>query len=104
MPCQWPCGNLYAWAHNVHLHIAGTNQPEGSTSQARSIIKLLRVCAYTVSSFIMLLAWLVEPSGWLVPAMCKRTLCAQAHEFPQADWWIGNNWERIKFSKARNKS
>ena len=29
---QWLCGNSCTWVHNVRLHMAGTNEPECSTS------------------------------------------------------------------------
>ena len=31
---QWLCGNSYTWAHDVPLHIAGTNKPK-SAQQAK---------------------------------------------------------------------
>ena len=31
---QWLCGNLCIWAHDVRLHIAGTNDPK-SAPQAK---------------------------------------------------------------------
>ena len=31
---QWLCGNSCNWAHNVQLHIAGTNEPN-SAQQAK---------------------------------------------------------------------
>ena len=31
---QWLCGNLGTWAHDVQLHIAGTNEPK-SAQQAK---------------------------------------------------------------------
>ena len=35
----WYCGNSYTWAHDVRLHIAGTNEPKKClTSKARSVI------------------------------------------------------------------
>ena len=26
---QWLCGNSYTWAHDLQLHIAGSNEPKG---------------------------------------------------------------------------
>ena len=31
---QWLCGNSCTWAHDVRLHIAGTNEPK-SAQQAK---------------------------------------------------------------------
>ena len=31
---QWLCGNSCIWAHDVRLHIAGTNEPK-SVQQAK---------------------------------------------------------------------
>ena len=31
---QWLCGNSWTWAHDVRLHIAGTNEPK-SAQQAK---------------------------------------------------------------------
>ena len=31
---QWLCGNSCTWAHNLWLHIAGTNEPK-SVQQAK---------------------------------------------------------------------
>ena len=31
---QWLCGNLCTWAHDIRLHIAGTNEPK-SVQQAK---------------------------------------------------------------------
>ena len=32
--CQWLCGNSCTWAHDVCIHIAGTNEPK-SAQQAK---------------------------------------------------------------------
>ena len=37
---QWPNGNSCTWAHDVRLHIAGTNEPK-STQQ----VNLLNTCS-----------------------------------------------------------
>ena len=30
LSAQWLCGNSCTWAHNVRLHIAGTNEPKSA--------------------------------------------------------------------------
>ena len=33
---QWLCGNSCTWAHDVRLHIAGTNEPKSAQEAIRS--------------------------------------------------------------------
>ena len=51
---QWLCVNSCTWAHDVRLHIAGTNEPK-SAQQAKD-----SMCSRSLmTTYIMLLAWLL---------------------------------------------
>ena len=42
---QWLCGNSCTWAHDVRLHIAGTNEPK-SAQQAKEYICIYNIYIY----------------------------------------------------------
>ena len=67
---QWLCGNWCTWAHDVQLHIAGTNEP-------KSAQKAKRLYYAPCLAFWALF-------GLLVQAMCNRTWCAHVHELSQS--------------------
>ena len=40
---QWLCGNSCSWAHDVRLHIAGTNEPKSAQQAKQGVHKAIVV-------------------------------------------------------------
>ena len=51
---QWLCGNSCTWAHDVRLHIAGTNEPK-SAQQAKQGAHIVFMITYIYTTLILLL-------------------------------------------------
>ena len=100
---RWLCGNSCTWAHDVRLHITGTNETY------IFMITYISCSSCFCEIWAVFVSWVTYDhlyyaaclSRWalfgsLLPAIFNRTSCAQVHELPQSH--CGDSREGTFFS------
>ena len=50
---QWLCGNSCTWAHDVRLHIAGTNEPKSAQQAKQGAMRLFSTPAVALKVILI---------------------------------------------------